>query len=58
MSKKTARFELIDRDGNAVAEASTVKELGQEAKRRWTDQERDEDRTGAGWDIQVVGSVD
>jgi len=50
------RFELIDKDGRPVASYTNVRELGEAAELYLPGQEQDEDRTGKGWDIQVVGS--
>ena len=50
------RFELIDKDGNVVGQDPSAEFLADVAKIRWPDQEQDEDRTGKGWDIQVVGA--
>ena len=49
------RYELIDKDGQIAARHSSAAWLGAIAKEWWPDQEQDEDRTGKGWDVQVVG---
>ena len=56
-AKTPTRYELIDKDGRPVLgtfdnaiDAATV------AKMRWPDQSQDEERSGKGWDIQVVGA--
>lgn len=54
--KKPVRYELIDKDGNHCAFFSRAEDAGHWAKRIWPDQEQDEDRTGKGWDISVVGA--
>ena len=48
-------YELIDKDGNRVSLHYTAFDAAQEAGRRWPDQEQDPERTGKGWDIQIVG---
>jgi hypothetical protein len=49
-------FELIDKDGKATGHRSAnAQYLAGIAKGLWPDQEQDEDRTGKGWDVQVVG---
>jgi hypothetical protein len=49
------RYELIDKNGRVVGSFNTANSAGEFAKRTWPDQEQDEDRTGNGWDVQVVG---
>jgi hypothetical protein len=49
------RYELIDKDGKVAARHSSAAWLGERAKEFWPDQTQDEDRTGKGWDVQVVG---
>lgn len=49
------RYELIDKNGRIVGSFNTANSAGEYAKRTWPDQEQDEDRTGKGWDVQVVG---
>ncbi len=50
-----ARYELIDKDGISFGCYQTAIAAADAAKWIWPDQEQDEDRTGAGWDIQVAG---
>ena len=50
-----ARYELIDKDGNWAAEFSTADFCAVYAKSLWPDQKQDPERTGKGWDVQVVG---
>lgn len=50
------RYELIDKDGKSVAQFAKAEYASDFANVRWPDQEQDPDRTGKGWDIQVVGS--
>ncbi len=50
------RYELVDKDGitvNAVFLTGTA--AGETATLLWPDQEQDADRTGRGWDVQIVG---
>jgi hypothetical protein len=50
------RYDLVDKDGHAVnAVFMTGSAAGAAARVLWPDQEQDEDRTGKGWDVQVVG---
>lgn len=53
------RYELIDKDGNIqpgfYADAYHAAAC---ARALWPDQEQDEERTGNGWDVQVVGAGD
>lgn len=50
-------FELVSKDGHVVPiKFTTAQAAAEYAKAAWPDQEQDEDRTGAGWDVQVVGS--
>ena len=51
---KPARYELIGKDGKRRAIFQSAQQAAETAKRIWPDQEQDEDRTGKGWDIQVV----
>jgi hypothetical protein len=51
----TVRYELINKDGKRQGLFYTAFDAAQQAKRWWPDQEQDEDRTGKGWDVQVVG---
>lgn len=48
-------YELIDKDGKVIGTDSSAAFLADMAKIKWPDQEQDPDRTGAGWDVQVVG---
>lgn len=54
-NKKT-QYEVIDKGGNIwLPIFATATAAGEWAREMWPDQEQDEDRTGAGWDVQVVG---
>jgi len=50
------RFELIDKDGISTRTASDIATLAETAKLLFPNQPQDPDRTGAGWDVQVVGA--
>lgn len=50
------RYELIDKDGKSWGDFDTAGGAAAFARIKWPHQEQDEDRTGKGWDIQVVGS--
>ncbi len=49
-------FELIDKDGVVRARSECGLTLAIAARDLLPDQEQDPDRTGAGWDIAVVGT--
>jgi hypothetical protein len=50
------RYELIDKRGRVHVETFvSVLAAAECAKLIYPDQEQDEDRTGQGWDVQVVG---
>jgi len=49
------RVEVIDKDGKMHGPFHTLIEANTYARKHWPDQEQDEDRTGKGWDVQVVG---
>ncbi len=48
------RYALLATDGRVVATNSNAGYLAGLAERLWPDQEQDPDRTGAGWDVEVV----
>lgn len=50
------RYELVDKDGNVVGWASSMAGIAAMVKLKFGDQEQDEERTGKGWDIAVVGA--
>ena len=52
--KSPPRYELIDKDGNVVEAFVTAEAAARRAQFLWPLQEQDEDRTGKGWDVQVV----
>ena len=55
--KRPTRYELIDKDGRkAPMTFGTARAAAEAARRIWPGEEQDEDRTGKGWDIQVVGA--
>ena len=66
-SKVPNRYELIDKDGRVYMAGSSdgmmlrrfvfesAMEAASFAGRLWPNQEQDPDRTGKGWDIQLVG---
>jgi hypothetical protein len=49
------RYELVDKDGRICGTYPTATAAGLSAQRCWPGEEQDEDRTGNGWDVQVVG---
>ena len=54
--KSPHRYELIDKDGNAAGVFHDVTGAAIFAAHLWPDQEQDEERTGRGWDIALVGA--
>ncbi len=48
------RYKLVSNDGRSVATNASARYLSELAGRLWPDQEQDPDRTGWGWDIQIV----
>jgi len=51
---RPVRFELVSYRGEIFGPYPTAQAAAEAAKEKWPDQEQDEDRTGEGWDIQVV----
>lgn len=50
-------FEVVSRRGNiSERKFASAQAAAEYAKECFPDQEQDEDRTGKGWDIQVVGA--
>jgi hypothetical protein len=54
-SHSVPRYELLNKEGHIVGVYDTAQRAGEIAKIFWPNQEQDEDRTGRGWDVQVVG---
>ena len=50
------RYELLNKEGLIVGVYETAQRAGEVAAIFWPNQQQDEDRTGAGWDVQVAGS--
>jgi hypothetical protein len=50
------RYEIVDVAGNIFGDFDSAQAAADFAHKRWPGQEQDPDRTGKGWDIQVVGS--
>lgn len=56
MATERTRFELIDKDGNVHSTGyEKASDAAFFAEMLWPDQEQDEERSGKGWDVQVVG---
>ena len=54
-AKAVPRYWLIDKEGRVCERIFLSKmEAATYAQRAYPDQEQDEDRTGKGWDIEVV----
>lgn len=50
-------YEPVDKDGIAVyGRYTSAQAAAEKARMMWPRQEQDEDRTGKGWDVQVVAS--
>lgn len=49
------QYEVVDRDGRIHGPFHSIIDANAYCKAKWPDQEQDEDRTGKGWDVQVVG---
>lgn len=50
------QYEVIDKDGQVHGPFHGIIQANAYCQEKWPDQEQDEDRTGKGWDIQVVGA--
>ncbi len=51
-----SRYELVRADGVvSPMKFDTAAQAVEAAGYLWPDQEQDEDRTGKGWDVQVIG---
>ncbi|MCA6114272.1 hypothetical protein J6524_04925 [Bradyrhizobium sp. WSM 1738] len=48
--------EVVDHRGGVHGPFKNLERAAAFARSRWPDQEQDEDRTGKGWDIQIVGA--
>ncbi len=49
-------YEVVNKHGSVcVGKFSSAIAAGAAAREWWPDQEQDPDRTGKGWDVQVVG---
>ena len=53
-SKVTNRYRLIDKTGIPFGPYPTAEAAVAMAKNLWPDQEQDEERSGKGWDIEVI----
>ena len=51
---RPVRYELIDRYGQVDGVYDTAEEAAFFASKFWPGEEQDPDRTGKGWDIEVV----
>jgi hypothetical protein len=50
------RYEIVSKEGTRIGPYDTADRAFWWAHQFFPDQEQDEDRTGKGWDVQVVGS--
>lgn len=49
-------YQIVRANGEVLtAKFTSARQAAEQAKRLWPDQEQDPDRTGKGWDIQLVG---
>lgn len=48
------RYELIDKDGKTHGPFNNLKATWKYAETHFSGQEQDEDRTGNGWDVQII----
>lgn len=56
-NRKPTRYELIRKDGSTYpAVFEKAWDAAACARALWPDQEQDEERSGKGWDIAVVGA--
>jgi hypothetical protein len=53
--KQKTQYEVVDKEGRIHGPFHGIIEANAYAQSKWPDQEQDEDRTGKGWDVQVVG---
>lgn len=51
---RLVRFELISASGEIFGPYHSAQAATEAAQAKWPDQEQDEDRTGAGWDVQAI----
>lgn len=56
MLRGPIQYELVSRNGDVYGPFESLSEAKYNARHSWPDQQQDPDRTGKGWDIQVVGS--
>jgi len=50
-------YEVVSKRGDvSTGKFSSALAAAEAARRWWPHQEQDEDRTGKGWDVQVVGT--
>lgn len=54
--KQPVLYEIVAKDGIVHGPFESAKEAAEYAKHEWPDQEQDPERTGKGFDIQVVGA--
>lgn len=52
---RPTQYELVSYRGEIFGPYPTAQAAAEAAKLKWPDQQQDEDRTGEGWDVQVVG---
>ena len=52
----SVRYEIVSYRGEIFGPYDSMEAAAQAAREKWPDQHQDEDRTGAGWDIQIQGA--
>lgn len=55
-AKAVPLYRLLDKDGIAFGPYESAAAAAAMARELWPDQEQDEERSGKGWDIEIVGS--
>jgi hypothetical protein len=54
-NSRVTNYEVIDKDGIAHGPFHNIIQASAYAQEKWPDQEQDEERSGNGWDIQIIG---
>ena len=53
---RVVRYEIVSYRGEIFGPYDSMEAAAQAAKEKWPDQHQDEDRTRAGWDVQIQGA--
>lgn len=54
MTEKPVRYEIVSYRGEIFGPYPSATAAAEAAKEKWPDQSQDEERTGAGWDVQAA----